>query len=205
MTTKNNNENINLYAGDIPKNTDLYNNYLGLSLHQENEKHIKWDLTKLPFPFEDNSINIFQSEDVFEHINYNNLGSIIDEIYRILKPTALFRLSMPDYNCDILYKRSFYDYNGNLVYDPGGGGTFENPGHVWFPTYDKVKKLIDVTKFGKNGKVEYLQYYISKKKFVLSNIDYSKGYIQRTPDNDKRVQNPRRPMSIVVDLYKGEK
>lgn len=29
---------------------------------------------------------------------------------------------------------------------------------------------------------------------VLNNIDYTKGYIVRTPDNDKRLQTPRRPM-----------
>ena len=36
----------------------------------------------------------------------------------------------------------------------------------------------------------------------MKNIDYSLGYIKRTPDNDKRVKKPRRPMSIVVDCYK---
>ena len=33
-------------------------------------------------------------------------------------------------------------------------------------------------------------------------IDYQKGYISRTPDNDERVMNPRRPLSIVLDAYK---
>ena len=126
------NELLNLYAGDIP-NKDFYKNLLGLSLTKENKNHIKWDLCKFPYPFKENSIESFQSEDVFEHIDYNKLVDIIDEIYRILKPNSLFRLSMPDYNCDILYKRSIYDFYGNIVYDPLGGGTFENPGHVWFP------------------------------------------------------------------------
>ena len=38
--------------------------------------------------------------------------------------------------------------------------------------------------------------------FVLKDIDYSICYIQRTPDNDSRVADPRRPMSIVVDAIK---
>ena len=194
---------INIYAGDIPENNSNYNGYLGLSLTQKNENHIQWDLTQLPLPFQDASIDSFQSEDVFEHIDYYKLVDIINDIYRILKPQALFRLSMPDYNCNILYERSVYDFYGNIVYDPSGGGTFENPGHVWFPSYDNVKLLLDKTLFGGNGSIEYLHYYADKENFVVKSIDYSKGYVKRTPDHDKRVQNPYRPMSIVVDLYKG--
>lgn len=49
----------------------------------------------------DNSVDIYQSEDVFEHIEYQTIPSIFNEIYRVLKPNGLFRLSMPDYRCDI--------------------------------------------------------------------------------------------------------
>ena len=37
---------------------------------------------------------------------------------------------------------------------------------------------------------------------IVNKIDYSYGYISRTPDHDERVQTPYRPMSIVVDCYK---
>lgn len=191
-----------LYAGDIPKNELNYKDFIGLSLTQNNENHIKCDLTQLPLPFDDNSVDIFQSEDVFEHIEYNKLIYIINDIYRILKPNSLFRLSIPDYNCDILYKRSIYDFSGNIVYDPGGGGTFENPGHVWFPNYYNIKTLLENTLFHSKGKIRYLHYWINKEEFIINKIDYSKGYVQRTPDNDKRVQNPYRPMSIIIDLIK---
>jgi SAM-dependent methyltransferase len=194
---------LKLYAGDITGNNLNYDGYLGLSLTQNNENHIKCDLTQLPLPFDDNSVDAFQSEDVFEHINYDKLIDIINDIYRILKPNSLFRLSMPDYHCDILYKRSIYDFNGNIVYDPGGGGTFENPGHVWFPNYDNVKTLLENTLFKNDGRIEYLHYWNNRENSVVKNIDYSKGYIKRTPDHDERVKKPYRPMSIVIDLYKG--
>ena len=194
---------LKLYAGDITGNNLNYDGCIGLSLTQNNENHIKCDLTQLPLPFDDNSVDSFQSEDVFEHINYDKLIDIINDIYRILKPNSLFRLSMPDYNCDILYKRSIYDFYGNIVYDPSGGGTFENPGHVWFPNYDNVKTLLENTLFKQDGRIEYLHYWNNRKNFVANNIDYSKGYIKRTPDHDERVKEPYRPMSIVIDLYKG--
>ena len=51
-------------------------------------------------------------------------------------------------------------------------------------------------------KVKFLHYYDIDNNPVINDIDYTKGHIHRTPDNDKRVQNPLRPMSIVVDAYK---
>ncbi len=131
----------------------------------------------------------------------------INDIYRCLKPNGLFRLSVPDYNCDNLYKRTMKDKDGNLMFDMGGGGYYDyeekkvkGGGHVWFPTYMKVKSLLEKTKF---KKINFLHYYDENKKPVINKIDYSFGYIKRTPDNDKRVKKPfKRPLSIVVDCYK---
>lgn len=194
---------IRLYAGDIPAN-GRYSGLIGLSLYQENDSHIRWDLTRTPYPFDDNSVDFFQSEDVFEHIPYAMLPAVFDEIFRILKPGALFRLSLPDYHCDVLYQRSIYNFAGEIVYDPFGGGTFEKPGHIWFPTFKSVNELITATDFSKNGRIFYHHYYLDKEQFVTNPIDYSLGFIQRTPDHDHRVSSPYRPMSLVVDLYKGE-
>lgn len=194
---------IRLYAGDIPqKYIREYGGMVGLSLKRNDENHIQHDITQ-PFPLLDNSIDYFQSEDVFEHIQYEKLISIINEIYRILKPRRLFRLSVPDYGCDVLQNRLIKDENNKTVFDPGGGGTLENPGHVWFPKINTVVYLLKRTKFFYvSGEIEFLQYYNLDGTFVMKPIDYSKGLIMRTPDFDSRVQNPHRPMSLVVDLIK---
>ena len=57
------------------------------------------------------------------------------------------------------------------------------------------------TKF-ESDKVNYLHYYDDNSKPVIKDINYLMGFIGRTPDNDNRVKNPRRPMSIVLDCYK---
>ncbi len=129
---------VYLYAGDVPAMKE-YSEYIGLSLTQWNGNHIKHDVLK-KYPIKDNSIDRYQSEDVFEHINYEQLTGVINEIYRTLKEGGLFRLSLPDYNCDILYERSQKNENGNIVFDFFGGGDYIdgkviNGGHVWFPTY----------------------------------------------------------------------
>ncbi len=192
---------IMLYAGDIPDLPE-YPEMIGLSLNRSDEQHLCHDITN-PFALPDNFVDFFQSEDVFEHIAYNKLHSVISEIYRILKPGGLFRLSMPDYRCNILQQRVVMDANNNIIFDPEGGGTPENPGHVWFPLIEQVKELIENSPFGKNGEIEYLHYYTEDGTPVTKPIDYSKGFVRRTPDFDKRVQNPYRPMSMVIDIVKN--
>ncbi|MBT8350640.1 MAG: tetratricopeptide repeat protein, partial [Deltaproteobacteria bacterium] len=192
---------VRLCAGDIPEKKE-YDGQIGLSLTRSDHRHIKHDICK-PLPMPDNSVDSYQAEDVFEHIEYDKLLPIINEIYRVLKPNATFRLSVPDYGCDVLIDRSEKNTLGNIVFDPGGEIPNE-PGHLWFPRIDKVKQLLEKSAFGKFGKIEYLHFYNMDGTFVVNKIDYSKGHIQRTPDFDKRVQNPFRPMSIVIDLVKND-
>ena len=202
-------ENIYLYAGDLPDANRENVPFIGLTLKPRsewwNDFHIIHDVTeKIDLP--DNSVDIFQSEDVFEHIEYDRLKFTINEIYRVLKPGGLFRLSMPDYRCDILYERSKKDKNGNIIFDWGGGGKYHRRkkkvvggGHVWFPKYETTRALLESTDF---TDFDFLHYYDTDGTPVLNKIDYSKRLVGRTPDFDERVSSPRRPMSLVVDCRK---
>jgi len=199
---------IYLYAGNIPtdSSSQFYKKAIGLSLTQNNSSHIKHNVLH-PIPLPNNCVDIYQSEDVFEHIEYNQLTNVINEIYRILKPGGLLRISMPDYRSDILYNRSIKDKSGKIIFDPFGGGNFQNGkvingGHVWFPIIENVNTLLEKTNFVKTGRIEYLHYYNTNGIFQHNPINYSKGHIKRTPDHDERVKDPYRGLSIVIDLYK---
>lgn len=206
----NNMENIYLYAGDLSENLIEQghdNKFIGLSLTQNNEDHILFDITK-KFPIQENTIDIFCAEDVMEHIDYELQINIFNEIYRILKPNGIFRLAVPDYRCDILLERTLKNNKGELKFDPGGGGKYSklrrkvvDGGHIWFPNYENVKNIFDNSNF-QDGKINFLHCFINENDFLLKDIDYGICYIQRTPDHDSRVSNPRRPMSIVVDAIK---
>lgn len=195
---------IFLYAGDVPRRKEYdIEGIVGLAIRRATYRTILHDICQ-KYPLKDNSVDAYQAEDVFEHIEYDKLVDVINEIYRVLKPGAYFRLSVPDYGCDILYNRSKKDESGNIIFDPDGGGKYQDGkvidgGHVWFPTYEKVLALIDKSDF---SKYEFYHYYDENGDSVTKEIDYSKGYVIRTPDHDKRVQDPYRAMSLVVDLYK---
>lgn len=192
---------IKLYAGDIPE-MEQYDGWIGLSISKNDHRHILHDITR-PFPIDDNSVDAFQAEDVLEHIQYEKLPDILDDIFRVLKPGGLFRLSIPDYGCDVLRERSVKGELGNIIFDPGGGGTTDNPGHVWFPRADSVYAILAKTRFASEGTMTFLHYWgMDNTSFTLHPIDYSMGMVMRTPDFDDRVRYPRRPMSIVIDMKK---
>ena len=116
---------VHLYAGDLPDMPEYRSSQkVGLSLTQDDQWHIRHDVS-LPLPIADESVDLYQSEDVFEHIVYEKIPATIREIYRVLKKGGLFRLSVPDYRCDILAERALRDSEGNFLFDPLGGGAYK--------------------------------------------------------------------------------
>ncbi len=192
---------IVLYAGDIADDVHMSEpNLYGLSINKADSKHILHDITD-KYPLPDNSIYSYQAEDVLEHIEYGRLTEVINEIYRILQKGGLFRICLPDYYSAYLSDISMRDKDGNIVFDPTGGGNFgmngvENAGHVWFPNYLIVRDLLESTKF---DKIDFLCYHTEKGELIKKDIDLSKGYIKRIP---KMYEKNRPVYSIVVDCYK---
>ena len=191
---------IRLYAGDInEKLLDRYRGRICLSITRSNYYSILHDITD-KYPLEDNSVDSYQSEDVAEHINENIQVDVLNEIYRILKPEGYFRWSLPDYGCPYLKERSFTDEKGIVRFDPNGGGEYRNGsvvngGHLWFPTYNKVKDIIENSHF----KVyKFYRYFSADFGWYSESIDFNKGFVLRTKENDPRHID----MSIVVDCIK---
>ena len=173
---------LKLYAGDVPDRPE-YDGLLGLHLGQKDDRHIHCDIRER-HPFDDNSVDSYQSEDVFEHIEYDLLPGIIADIYRILKPGGLFRLSVPDYDNPLMLARCNLQ-DGVIVLDR------EVPDHKWFPTVGLIKELFIGLDF-KFRISKIVQCYM-----WVGRIDYSKGYVQRTLENDERGA-----ISIVIDCIK---
>jgi SAM-dependent methyltransferase len=197
-----------LYAGKLRRALPQFATHFGITPFYPSTRNIHHDVAK-PFPIPDNSVDIFQSEDVFEHIELAKMVSLFNEIYRVLSPGALFRLSLPDYHLDLHIQRCQKGPAGEIVFDPGGGGKFVDGritggGHVWFPTIEIVRDLFNKSLFRDHGIVTFLQYNNSDGSFALNPIDYGVGHIQRTPDHDDRVSGRPHPISIVVDAYKSK-
>lgn len=193
---------ITLYAGDINDSVHLNDeNVFGLSITQNDDKHIAHDVTK-PYPLPDSCIASFESECVFELIGEENVVPALNEVYRILRPGGKIRLSVPDYYSPFLRKRAMTDVNGKILYDAGetyaikyGENGLEG-GSIWYTNYDALQEKIAKTQF---RQIDWLCYHSADGVLHKKEIDMSKGYVHRVfNDSDKDVY------CIVVDLYKGK-
>ena len=191
--------------------------FIGFSLcHPIHSKDVKLSSTT-KFPLPDNSIDAFQTEDVMEHIPYEQIIDFLDEVYRILKPGCLFRLSMPDYQSTRHMQRCVYDFKGNIIADVSMGGVAygdyggneikvkfglkSTEAHLWFPTYEVLNKLFENSKFKNASSIEWIQANIKNKTPIVKNIPYMNVFnVKRSisPSPDKVEE----PISLVVDIIK---
>ena len=80
-----------LYFGSLGPHERQFQipNFVGLALEPKHDREIKHDLTAaLPYP--DCSIAKIQAQDVLEHLPFDKVAPVLDEIYRVLKPGASF-------------------------------------------------------------------------------------------------------------------
>lgn len=204
-----------LYFGNLYPHEPQYKSGLfhGLALVAEFDRDIAHDARKA-LPFSDCSIKGFQSQDVFEHIDYKGVPPILDEVYRCLTVGGMFRLSLPDYNSPLLSSRSVYDSRGRVLCDlvmggrvacelneeikvsfGGGGGA-----HLWFPSYTKVLQLIVASELRKCASIKFHQFWVDAYDFVCEPFDQSVMPVHRTPPGDMRAGG--KPISIVADFVK---
>lgn len=176
-----NRKTVKLYAGDICDEIHLADkDVVGLSINKEDCRHILHDITT-SYPLPDDSVDSYQAEDVLEHIEYDKLVDVINEIWRVLKPGSVFRLSLPDYFSPYLKNITLTDKDGHFLYDPTGGGkyidhTVVKGGHVWFPTIENVKPLLEKSKF---SNINYLCYREADGTLKKDTIDYTNGHVIR--------------------------
>src|SRR5258706_3427221 len=113
-----------LYFGSLGQHERQFQipNFTGLALEPAHGREIKHDLAD-PLPYPDNSIAKVQAQDVLEHMAFDQVPFVLNEIYRVLKPDGTFRLSVPDYRSPIQKRRSIYDARGRGIGDLMMGAT----------------------------------------------------------------------------------
>jgi SAM-dependent methyltransferase len=200
----------NLYPHEPQFQSGLFR---ALALHPKFEFDIAHDASQ-PLPFADGSIKGFQSQDVFEHIPYEKVSGILDEVYRCLQPGGVFRLSMPDYNSPLLRNRSVYDSYGRILCDAAMGGSVSGnlsgsldvnfvgngDAHIWFPTYSKTLELIVSSRIRLCTTIEFHHYWADSYSYRCVPFEPSVMPVHRAPPADMRADG--KPISIVVDFVK---
>lgn len=77
----------------VPSMSDYYN----LDAFDEGQTDIIHDVTKTPWPLNDNSVQNIYSCEFIEHISYREIQSVLKEAYRVLVPGGRFAFECPDF------------------------------------------------------------------------------------------------------------
>ncbi len=204
-----------LYFGSLPQDFPQFESgFIGLSLHPKHDREILHDVTTT-LPFDDESVQEVQVEEVLEHVEYAMVPRIFNDIWRVLSPEGHFRLSVPDYRSPVLSKRSLYDRDGNVVCDTMMGGkvyynretgeagvrfTAGGGAHLWFPNYELVMKAIMDSGLRICRKIQWHHYWRNDSQWVVNPYDVGSMPVKRSPPSDMRAEG--KPISIIVDFIK---
>jgi SAM-dependent methyltransferase len=205
-----------LYFGNLYPHERQYKNdkFVGLSLNPRHEREIKHNALD-PLPFPNDSIQKIQSQDVFEHLPFDAIPGVLDEVYRVLKQGGVFRLSVPDYRSSPLRQRTVYNDRGEPLADlmMGSSVAYDHPArgvkvkflengdaHLWFPRYELMLELIVRSHIRKSSEIVFYQYFIDDERFVCKPIPENEMFVMRCEPNDARAKG--KPISIVVDFFK---
>lgn len=188
--------------------------FMGLALAPQHSQEIRHD-ARDPLPVADDSVAKIQSQDVFEHLPYDSLPAILDDIHRALMPGGIFRLSLPDYGSPFLLKRCVFDEHGNILADLRMGGSvgwdrkgkrrrteFQPNGnaHLWFPTWELVWGLIRRSKLEHCAEIRFHHYFVNRDEYVMQDYPEAEMFVMRAPPHDKRAGGL--PISLIVDFVK---
>jgi SAM-dependent methyltransferase len=204
-----------LYFGSLGPHERQYQvlQFVGLTLNPAHDREIAHDLTQ-PLPFAGESIAKVQAQDVLEHLPIETVPAVLDEIWRVLKPGGVFRLSVPDYRSPVLKRRSIYDFRGRVTgdllmgaspyLDAGTGEArmrFSSDGeaHLWFPRYELITHLVLKSEIRKST-IRFYQCYLDDHTFLGDPIPDDEMFVQRALPHDRRSGGA--PVSIVADFVK---
>jgi SAM-dependent methyltransferase len=204
-----------LYFGSLGQHERQFQipNFIGLALEPAHAREIRHNLTD-PLPYGDGSIAKIQAQDVLEHLAFEKVPAVLDEIYRVLKPGGIFRLSVPDYRSPIQKRRSIYDARGRVIGDLLMGASsyldqatgdvrvrFSEDGeaHVWFPRYELITHLILKSELRK-AQIHFYQGFLDDHTYLCEPVPEDEMFVQRAAPHDRRAGGA--PTSIIADFVK---
>lgn len=205
-----------LYFGNLGTHERQFQvpNFIGLALKPTHEREKQHDLTA-PLPYADASIARVQAQDVLEHLPFDKVSFVLDEIYRVLKPGGIFRMSVPDYRSPVHKRRSVYDWRGRAIgdllmgaepyFDDVSGDArirFSNEGdaHLWFPRYELITHLVLKSEIRKSAAIKFYQCFLDDYTYLAEPLPEDELFVIRALPHDRRAGG--QPVSIVADFVK---
>lgn len=160
---------LNLGGGTDCDPHPRYVGYVSVDAAPRVDCGVAHDLLR-PLPLPDGSVDRILSEHFLEHIPLHGIAHVLRECHRVLRPGGVARIAVPDYGhprdrrCLALGR------------DP------RRHDHLTLPTYALCARLVAESPF---GSARFYQYWDGDT-FVHQPVDYSLGFVRRTPENEPR-------------------
>jgi predicted SAM-dependent methyltransferase len=148
-----------------------YQGFISVDLEAAADWSVAHDLTT-PLPLPDRSVSRIITEHCLEHLHVDAIRALLTECHRVLRPDGVMRIAVPDYGSPRENR-----YLG-MASDP------RHTDHQVMPTFELIRSLIEESPFRRH---EFFHYW-KDGAFVQKSIDYSLGFVKRTPDNDPRCR-----------------
>lgn len=87
--------------------------YVNVDIDKRFNPDVRWDLNKYPYPFKSNSAEEIFSEHCLEHLK--DPARCFKEIYRILKPNAIFHLIVPHFSQGSTHFFHLHNFNYGTI------------------------------------------------------------------------------------------
>ena len=151
-----------------------YENYVAVDLEPVPDGWaVGHDLRK-PLPLPDNSVSRIITEDFVEHIRPEEIGRLLVECHRLLKPGGHLRIACPDYN----NPKDRDAFEGSPNHDK------RNPLHITRTDYPMMKSILGASPF---KEIRFYHYWDGDT-FFQKPFDPALGPVKRTPENDQRCR-----------------
>lgn len=162
---------LNLGGGGDCHPAPQYRDYVTVDAVTSADFGVAHDLLT-PLPLPDGSVDRILTEHFLEHIPVDGIAHVLRECHRLLPAGHVARVAVPDYG----HPRDRHCLR--LGHDP------RRRDHVTLTTYPLCAALVAESPF----KVARFYQYWDGDRFVHHPVDYSLGFLRRTPENEPRNQ-----------------
>jgi SAM-dependent methyltransferase len=162
---------LNLGGGRDSHPDPRYMDYISVDAEGRTPFSVQHDLSR-PMPLADGAVDRILSEHALEHVDRPTFALVLAECHRLLRPGGVARIGVPDYH----HPRQRHCLK--LGHDP------RRRNHLTLTTVELCRELVSASPF-RTG--DFRQYWDGDR-FVHGSVDYSLGYLRRTPEHDPRNQ-----------------
>ncbi len=149
-------------------------------------------------PYPNNSVDLIYTSHLIEHLTLEEAHSLLQEIYRVLKPGGLVKVSTPDGQ---IILRHYLDHDMNYFNGIQPSEFIEAPTEG-----EKLSRLLFSGDYEHRGvyDLDMLKSFLMQAGFTANDIHSTSAEVSLSPAMQAETKNPHVPISLICEAVKKE-